>query len=64
MGKFKDIKMTRREKALLTIIIAEIQDCQNMEDVKAIVDSWITANDLHTETVVTLSKEEMEKYSG
>lgn len=61
MSKFKDIKMTRREKALLTIIIAEIQGCQDMEGVKAITNSWVTANDLHPEEVKTLSEEEMKK---
>ena len=62
MRKFKDLKMTPREKGLLTIIIAEIQGCQDMEGIKAITNSWVTANDLHPEEVISLSEEEMKSY--
>ncbi len=59
----KQETLTPREKALLTIIIAEIQDCQDMEGIKAITNSWVTANDLHPEKVVSLNEEEMKKLS-
>ena len=54
-----DVKteMTKREKALLTLIIAEVRDCRDMERVKAVIDSWVTANDLHPEKVETLANE-------
>ena len=54
MKKFKVIKMTPREKALLAIIIAEIEGCQDLHSVAAITNSWVTANDLHPENVNTL----------
>lgn len=56
MSKFKDIKMTLREKALLAIIIAEIEGCQDMQGAIAITNSWVTANGLHPERVTSLSK--------
>jgi len=63
MSKLKNIKMTKREKALLAIVIAEVQGCRDMEGVKAITDSWVTANDLHPEDVKTLNQDEMEQLS-
>ncbi len=61
MSKFKDIKMTPREKALLTILIAEIEGCQNMQGIAAITSSWVTANDLHPEKVSSLSEGELKR---
>ncbi|MBA7709036.1 hypothetical protein ES703_117943 [subsurface metagenome] len=45
--------LSSETKAVLNIIIREIQDCQTMEKVKSILDSWIKANDLHPEEVQT-----------
>lgn len=56
----QNLKMTKREKALLTILIAEIHGCQDMEGVKAITESWVKANDLHPEEVETLTEEQMQ----
>ena len=58
MSKFKLINMTPREKALLTLIIAEIQGCQDMEAIKGITNSWVTANDLHPEEVSIFNERE------
>lgn len=61
VNKFKYIKMTRREKALLEIVFAEIQGCQDTVEVNVVIDSWVKANDLHPEKVKILSREEMTK---
>ena len=38
-------------KASLTLLIAEIQNCQPNPKIVVILDSWIKANDLHPEAV-------------
>ena len=62
MVEFKTIKMTRVEKSVLELLIAEIQGCKSLEEVNAIVNPWITANDLHPERVETMTNEEFQKY--
>lgn len=62
MSKFKDIKLTLRERSLLTILIAEIQECKDIDSIKAVTNSWITTNELHPEKVETLSQEEVRKF--
>ena len=44
-------------KAFFEILIREVQDCQNIEEVKKILDSWITANNLHPEDVESIQEE-------
>ena len=46
-------KMDKVTKATLTLLIAEIQACQDMAEVNRVLDSWIKANDLHPEEVKT-----------
>lgn len=62
MSRFKNIKMTKREKVLLTLVIAEVQACANIEEVKVTVASWVTANDLHPEKVETLNQDEFKRF--
>ena len=45
--------MDKVTKATLTLLIAEIQDCQDMAEVNRVLDSWIKANDIHPEKVGT-----------
>jgi hypothetical protein len=61
MVKFKGIKLTVREKSLLNILIAEIKSCKDLEEIRAIVDSWVTANDLHPEKVLSITTEEFQQ---
>lgn len=48
------VKLTKREKALLEILIAEILELNPNESIKKLLENWITANDLHPERVQTL----------
>ena len=41
--------MDKVTKATLTLLIAEIQACQDMAEVNRVLDSWIEANGLHPE---------------
>ena len=50
-------KMDKVTKATLTLLIAEILACQDMAEVKRVLDSWIKANDLHPEEVGTFDAE-------
>lgn len=45
--------MNQETKAILTILIREIQDCGDMKQVRELTDSWVKANDLHPEEVET-----------
>ena len=45
--------MDKVTKATLTLLIAEIQACQDMAGVKRVLDSWIKANGIHPERVGT-----------
>jgi len=49
--------MNKVTKATLTLLIAEIQACQDMAEVNLAIDSWIKANDLHPEKVGTFDAE-------
>ena len=42
-------KMDKVTKATLTLLIAEIQACQDMVEVNRVLDSWIKANGLRPE---------------
>lgn len=54
--------MNKETKVTLTILIAELQECRNMEDVKTLLDCWVEANNLHPENVTTfVSLEELLK---
>jgi hypothetical protein len=50
-GRPADIKMTPREKALMNLLISEINDCKRLEEVSIVTSSWVTANGLHPEDV-------------
>ena len=43
--------MNKVTKATLTLLIAEILACQDMAEVKRVLDSWIKANGIHPEKV-------------
>ena len=43
--------MDKVTEATLTLLIAEIQACQDMAEVNRVLDSWVEANDLHPERV-------------
>ena len=49
--------MDKVTKATLTLLIAEIQACQDMAEVKRVLDSWIKANGIHPEKVGTFDVE-------
>ena len=49
--------MDKVTKATLTLLIAEIQVCQDMAEVNRVLDSWVEANDLHPERVGTFDVE-------
>lgn len=55
---WKTLEMSKETKGVLTILIAEVQDCKDMEEVRSLLDCWIKANDLHPEQVESLSKED------
>lgn len=55
----KDIKMTKREKALMALLIAEINGSNDMAEVRRTTAGWVSANDLHPEMVVSASDEEL-----
>ena len=49
--------MDKVTKATLTLLIAEIQACQDMAEVNRVLDSWIEANGIHPEKVGTFDVE-------
>ena len=49
--------MNKVTKATLTLLIAEIQACQDMVEVNRVLDSWIKANGIHPEKVGTFDVE-------
>ena len=49
--------MDKVTKATLTLLIAEIQDCQDMAGVNRVLDSWIKANGIHPKKVGTFDVE-------
>ena len=49
--------MDKVTKATLTLLIAEIQACQDMVEVNRVLDSWIKANGLRPERVGTFDAE-------
>ena len=49
--------MNKVTKATLTLLIAEIQACQDMVEVNQVLDPWVKANDLHPEEVRTFDVE-------
>ena len=60
----KSKELGSQGKAVLTILISEIQSCSTMSDVQKLINSWIDANDLHPEQVQTYSAEEAKKLFG
>ena len=52
-ASIKDVECQQRVKANLTLLVAEIQDCKNLEAVNQLLDCWIKANDLKPEEVET-----------
>ena len=62
MNKWKSVKLSTQNKALLSILIREIQECSNMNEVNLLLDSWIQANDLHPENVETMAEKEFNLY--
>jgi len=53
----ENLKLTSREKALLEILIHEIQGALvgGKRQVKRLLITWIEANDLHPENVQTMT---------
>ena len=49
--KWKKVELTKECKAILTLLIREVQDCKTDEELNALLKSWIDANDLHPEKV-------------
>lgn len=48
--------MNKKEKAFLEILIKEILDAlPDVQKVERIINSWVEANDLHPEEVITFS---------
>ena len=45
--------MNSKTKAILTLLIAEIQSCEDITQVNELLDCWIKTNDLHPEAVKT-----------
>jgi len=62
MTKFKDTNLTPREKALLAILISEIEGCPDVGSIAAVTQSWVKANDLHPEKVGVLNQEELKAF--
>lgn len=54
--------MRKETKAFLEILIYEIQSCGNSNEINTLLDSWIKANNLHPERVITISKEELPQF--
>ncbi len=49
---FRREGLSRKEKALLELLIAEIKDAlPDVKRVEELLDSWVKANDLHPERV-------------
>ena len=59
MNKWKSVKLSTQNKALLSILIREIQECSNMNEVNLLLDSWIQ---LHPENVETMAEKEFNLY--
>ena len=53
-GSNKEVNVDKVTKATLTLLIAEIQACQDMAEVNRVLDSWIEANGLRPEKVGTV----------
>jgi len=62
--RIKTVKLTKREKALLSILIKEIKDVlpNGKEKVEELLDSWIKANNLPVDKVSTLTQEEFYRW--
>jgi hypothetical protein len=62
--RIKPVKLTKREKALLSILIKEIKDVlpNGKEKVEELLDSWIKANNLPIDKVSTLTQEEFYRW--
>ena len=59
---FEDIKLSSQTKGLLTILIHEIQKCENMDEIDALSQSWVKANNLNPDEVITMSDEEFKRH--
>jgi len=57
-GRWKTIKMSKETRGIFEILIAEVQGCNDMQEVRTLLDSWIKVNDFHPEKVERLSNEE------
>ncbi len=47
--------MKQETKAILALLIHEVQNCENMDEIHTLLDSWVKANDLHLEQVKTFA---------
>lgn len=55
--------MKKRTKAVLEILIHEVQGCKTLEEVNQLLKTWIDANDLHPEEVLTAeTREELDNF--
>ncbi len=54
--KTKTTGINRDTKAILELLICEIQQCKDMSEVNSLLDSWIKPNNLHPEKVQTIAK--------
>ncbi len=51
----KQEEISNETKGILAILIAEIRECENIQDIKLLLDCWVLANDLHPEDVKTVA---------
>lgn len=59
--KMKTMKLTKREKALLSIIIHEVLGLNPNKKIRELLQSWVSTNDLHPEDVETGRLKKVEK---
>ncbi len=68
-GKVKVKELSIKTKAVLAILIHEIQEIldkpvdptKKLEEIRQLLNIWIVANDLHPERVETLTLEELKR---
>jgi len=61
-SKSKLFKIKGANKAFLEILIAEVESCKDIAEVKAILETWKKANDLHPEKVQSMSEEQFAEW--
>ena len=56
--RYKEDDIKEETRAILTILIHEIQGCKDRSEIESLLESWISANDLHPEEVLTYASME------